>query len=147
MAAATTVPKGCARLWCPLRRERRRWPWEAWALVVARGVHVNDTSLIYAWQRRPPTSNYSSSSDEPDATAIAWIVRRQPPPIWWLWGILSHPVLQCKPNANHIRARIRTHVHSDYIIRHHHTMLELNNKKVLNYINMSETSIESNTYP
>jgi hypothetical protein len=60
---------------------------------------------------------------------------------------MSHPVLEGKPNANHVRARIRTHVLSDYIIGHHHTMLELNNGKVLNYIKMSETSIESNTYP
>jgi hypothetical protein len=28
---------------------------------------------------------------------------------------VSHPVLEGKPNANHVRARIRTHVHSDYI--------------------------------
>jgi hypothetical protein len=48
---------------------------------------------------------------------------------------MSHPVLEGKPNANHVRARIKTHVHSDYIIGHHHTMLELNNEKVLNYIN------------
>jgi hypothetical protein len=60
---------------------------------------------------------------------------------------MSHLVLEGKPNANHIRARIRTHIHSDYIIGHHHTMLELNNGKILNYIKMSETSIESNTYP
>jgi hypothetical protein len=26
--------------------------------------------------------------------------------------MLSHPVLEGKPNANHVRARIRTHVHS-----------------------------------
>jgi hypothetical protein len=58
---------------------------------------------------------------------------------------MSHPVLEGKLNVNHVRARIRTHVHSDYIIGHHHTMLELNNAKVLNYIKMSETSIESNT--
>jgi hypothetical protein len=37
---------------------------------------------------------------------------------------VSHPVLEGKPNANHVRARIRTQVHSDYIIGHHHTMLE-----------------------
>jgi hypothetical protein len=60
---------------------------------------------------------------------------------------MSHPVLEGKPNANHVRARIRTHVHSDYIIGHHHTMLELNSGKVLSYIKMSDTSIESNTYP
>jgi hypothetical protein len=45
--------------------------------------------------------------------------------------ILSHPVLEGKPNVNHVRARIRTHVHSDYIIGHHHTMLKLNSGKVL----------------
>jgi hypothetical protein len=56
---------------------------------------------------------------------------------------MSHPVLEVKPNANHVRARIRTHVHSDYIIGHHHTMLELNSGKVLYYIKMSKTSIES----
>jgi hypothetical protein len=60
---------------------------------------------------------------------------------------LSHPVLEGKPNVNHVRARIRTHIHNDYIIGHHHTMLELNNKNVLNYIKMSETFTESNTYP
>jgi hypothetical protein len=58
---------------------------------------------------------------------------------------MSHPVLEGKPNANHVRARIRTHVHSDYIIGHHHTMLELNSENVLSYIKMSETSTESIT--
>jgi hypothetical protein len=38
-----------------------------------------------------------------------------------------------------------THVHNDYIIGHHNTMLGLNNEKVLSYIKMSKTSIESNT--
>jgi hypothetical protein len=38
-----------------------------------------------------------------------------------------------------------THVHSDYIIRHHHTMLEINSEKVFYYIKMSKTSIESIT--
>jgi hypothetical protein len=38
-----------------------------------------------------------------------------------------------------------THVHSDYIIGHHHTMLEINSGKVLCYIKMSKTSTESNT--
>jgi hypothetical protein len=61
--------------------------------------------------------------------------------------IVSHLVLEGKPNANHVRARIRTHVQSDYMIGHHHTILELNSGKVLNYIKMSETSIESITYP
>jgi hypothetical protein len=42
---------------------------------------------------------------------------------------MSHPVLEGKPNANHVRARIRTHVHSDYIIGHHHTMLEINSER------------------
>jgi hypothetical protein len=43
---------------------------------------------------------------------------------FWLKDLLSHPVLEGKPNANYVRARIRTHVHSDYINEHHHTMLE-----------------------
>jgi hypothetical protein len=38
-----------------------------------------------------------------------------------------------------------THVHSDYIIGHHHTMLKVNSGKILYYNKMSETSIESNT--
>jgi hypothetical protein len=63
-------------------------------------------------------------------------------PMW-----MSHPVLEGKPNVNHVRVRIRTHVQSDYIIGHHHTILEINSGKVLNYIKMSETSAESNTYP
>ena len=44
---------------------------------------------------------------------------------------MSHPVLEGKPNANHVRARIRTHVQNAYIIGHHHTMLEINSGKVL----------------
>jgi hypothetical protein len=52
--------------------------------------------------------------------------------------LLSHLVLEGKPNANHVRARIR-----DYIIGHHHTMLEINSGKVLDYIKMSKTSTES----
>jgi hypothetical protein len=38
-----------------------------------------------------------------------------------------------------------THVHSDYIFGHHHTMLEINSGKVLYYIKISKTSTESNT--
>jgi hypothetical protein len=64
---------------------------------------------------------------------------------WAHRTVLSHPVLEGKPNVKHVRARIRTHVHSDYIIGHHHTMLELNSRKVLSYIKTSETSIESIT--
>jgi hypothetical protein len=41
--------------------------------------------------------------------------------------------------------RSETHVHSDYIIGHHHTMLEINSRKVLYYIKMSKISIESIT--
>jgi hypothetical protein len=59
--------------------------------------------------------------------------------------ILSHPVLEGKPNANHVRSRIRTHVHNGYIIGHHHTMLKVNSGKVLYYNKMSKTSTESNT--
>jgi hypothetical protein len=38
---------------------------------------------------------------------------------------------------------LETHVHSNHIIRHHHTMLKVNSRKVLYYIKMSKTSIES----
>jgi hypothetical protein len=38
-----------------------------------------------------------------------------------------------------------THVHSDYITGHHHTMLEINSGKVLDYIKMSKSSTESIT--
>jgi hypothetical protein len=38
-----------------------------------------------------------------------------------------------------------THVHNDYIIRHHHTLLKVNSGNVLYYIKMSKTSIESLT--
>jgi hypothetical protein len=58
---------------------------------------------------------------------------------------MSHPVLEGKPNVNHVRVRIRTHIHSDYIIGHHHIVHELNSEKVLSYIKMSETSTESVT--
>jgi hypothetical protein len=60
---------------------------------------------------------------------------------------MSHPVLEGKPNVNHVCARIRTHVHNNYIIGHHHTMLKINSKRYFNYIKMSEISTESNTYP
>jgi hypothetical protein len=40
---------------------------------------------------------------------------------------------------------LETHIHSDYIIGHHHTMLEINSGKVLYYIKVSKTSIESIT--
>jgi hypothetical protein len=40
-----------------------------------------------------------------------------------------------------------THIHSDYIIGHHHTMLEINSGKVFYYIKMSKTSTESITLP
>jgi hypothetical protein len=30
-------------------------------------------------------------------------------------GILSDPAFEGKPNVNHVRARIRTHVHNIYI--------------------------------
>jgi hypothetical protein len=30
-------------------------------------------------------------------------------------SIMSHPVLERKSNVNHVRARIRTHIHNDYI--------------------------------
>jgi hypothetical protein len=37
----------------------------------------------------------------------------------WVYSIgphqVSHPVLESKPNANHVRARIRIHVYSVYI--------------------------------
>jgi hypothetical protein len=33
-----------------------------------------------------------------------------------------------------------THVHNDYIIGHHHTLLKVNSGKILYYIKMSKTS-------
>jgi hypothetical protein len=33
-----------------------------------------------------------------------------------------------------------THVHNDYIIGHHHTLLKVNSKKVIYYNKMSKTS-------
>jgi hypothetical protein len=41
--------------------------------------------------------------------------------------------------------RSETHVYTDYIIGHHHTMLEINSGKVFDYIKMSKTSSESIT--
>jgi hypothetical protein len=38
-----------------------------------------------------------------------------------------------------------THEHSDFIIGHHHTFLNVNSGNVLYYIKMSKTSIESIT--
>jgi hypothetical protein len=58
----------------------------------------------------PPCSRWLGHVSRADRAADRWPV--------------SHPVLEGKPNANYVRARIRTHVHSDYINEHHHTMLE-----------------------
>jgi hypothetical protein len=41
--------------------------------------------------------------------------------------------------------RSETHVHIDYIIGHHHTLLKVNNEKVFYYNKMSKASIESLT--
>jgi hypothetical protein len=38
-----------------------------------------------------------------------------------------------------------THVHIDYIVGHHHTLLKIIVKNVLYYIKMSKTSTESLT--
>jgi hypothetical protein len=38
-----------------------------------------------------------------------------------------------------------THVHNDYIVGHHHTLLKIIAEIVLNYIKMSKTSTESLT--
>jgi hypothetical protein len=38
-----------------------------------------------------------------------------------------------------------THIHNDYIIGHHHTLVKVNSVKVLYYIKMSKTSIYSIT--
>jgi hypothetical protein len=43
---------------------------------------------------------------------------------------MSHPVLEGKPNTNYVRTRIKkTHVHIDYIIEHHHTLLKIDSEK------------------
>jgi hypothetical protein len=44
---------------------------------------------------------------------------------------MSHPILEGKLNVNHVRARIKTQVHNNYIIGHDHTMLKVNSGKVL----------------
>jgi hypothetical protein len=36
-----------------------------------------------------------------------------------------------------------THVHNDYIIGHHQTLLKVNSRKVIYYIKMSKTSTQS----
>jgi hypothetical protein len=40
---------------------------------------------------------------------------------------------------------LETHVHNDYIVGHHDTLLKINSGKVLYYIKMSKTSTESLT--
>jgi hypothetical protein len=70
---------------------------------------------------------------------------------------MDHPLGPPLPGACHTRFwkanRMQTmyvpgpetHVHNDYIIGHHHTMLKVNSGKVLYYNKMSKTSTESNT--
>jgi hypothetical protein len=54
---------------------------------------------------------------------------------------MSHPISEGKPNVNHVRARIRIHVHDNYINRHHHIVLDYQHKEILNYyITMLKTS-------
>jgi hypothetical protein len=43
---------------------------------------------------------------------------------WTFQESLSHLVLEGKPNANYVRARIRIHVHSGYINEHQRTLLK-----------------------
>jgi hypothetical protein len=38
---------------------------------------------------------------------------------------------------------LKTHIHNNYIIGHHHTSLKVNSGKVLYYIKMFKTSTES----
>jgi ribosomal protein L27 len=40
---------------------------------------------------------------------------------------------------------LETHIHNNYTIGHHHTLLKVNSGKVLYYIKMSKTSTESIT--
>jgi hypothetical protein len=106
--------------------------------------HAEANYLVPTFQKKWPGSWMQEwfyvKVDLSQREDITGVIQR---PIWSRF--VSHQVLEGKPNANHIRARIRTHVHNDYIIGHHHTMLELNSRKVLSYIKMSETSTESNT--
>jgi hypothetical protein len=60
---------------------------------------------------------------------------------------LSHPVWKASRMRTMYVQGSETHVHSDYIIGHHHIMLEIHNEKVLYYIKMSKTSTESITQP
>jgi hypothetical protein len=58
---------------------------------------------------------------------------------------MSHPVLKVNRMRTIYVPESEIHVHSDYIIRHHHTMLKVNSEKVLYYNKMSQTSTESIT--
>jgi hypothetical protein len=91
--------------------------------------------------------NSAVSGAPPDCPVRPSIAKKQPMARKWLGAInfhdhliqshpsilkfsfiarakLSHLVLEGKPNANYVRARIRTHVHSDYINEHHRTVLK-----------------------
>jgi hypothetical protein len=73
-----------------------------------------------------------------------------------VFNIITYSLLLFEPlchtrfwKANRMRTMYvpgsETHVHSDYIIGHHHTMHEINSGKVLEYIKMSKTSTKSIT--
>jgi hypothetical protein len=64
---------------------------------------------------------------------------------YYALSVMSHPVLEGKPNANHVCARIKNSRHSDYITGHLHTLLKVNSGNVLYYNKMSKKSIESIT--
>jgi hypothetical protein len=65
-----------------------------------------------------PLRKQGDISKVPAAPTVVLLQGSSAPPM------VSHPVSEGKPNANYVRARIRTHVHSDYINEHHRTMLE-----------------------
>jgi hypothetical protein len=56
--------------------------------------------------------------------------------------LLSHPVLEGKPNVNHVRARISNSRTQQLHTGHHHTVLKQSHKRgiIVDYIIMSETS-------
>jgi hypothetical protein len=83
----------------------------------SKGTHVSPSArLRLSSAHRSPVGAVLTEGERSKADASC---RRQDDR-----GLVSHPVLEGKPNANHVRARIRTHVHSDYINEHHRTKLE-----------------------
>jgi hypothetical protein len=105
---------------------RNKWGnwWDFWFYVF--GGEIEDLPGL------PPTimcshcyvafPRFEVAEDDEDEGALRYAARMSS--VRDLVEEFCQPGFEGKPNVNYVRARIRTHVHSDYINKHHRTVLE-----------------------